>query len=304
MGHRPAVQVEPAGHGFSHPPQFALSVFVSTHPDLHIVRLLAQAHAPHVQLAMHVWLAPLTAGEQSCVLVGEHTPSPVHAVGGPVQVPLVLSHVGERVPQLPHISIGCGGAQSVEHFPAEHVPPAGHAFSHLSQLLASLCVSTHPALHMLSLPGHAHAPHAHLSVQVSLAPGTAGEHAVVVCGAHTPGVGHAVYGPVHVPAVMSHVRECVTQLPQLSDGAVPVHGMLCPVHVPHSQLELQVCVPLELTPHFCVASGVQPPLFSPMHADQSDTLPVLPSQVRDCVPHMPQALVNGSVHVCPMHVAH
>jgi hypothetical protein len=109
---------------------------------------------------------------------------------------------------------------------------------------------------------------------------------VVVCGAHTPGVGHVVYGPVHVPAVMSQVRECVTQLPQLSDGAVPVHGMLWPVQLPHSQLELQVCVPLELTPHFCVASGVQPPLFSPVHADQSDTLPVLPSQVRDCVPHI------------------
>jgi hypothetical protein len=171
--------------------------------------LLVHAQSFNAHVAEQVTLPPATGGEHACAAdVGEHTPSPAQFVYGPVHVPIVVSHVCECVPQFPQASTGAEPLHcTAEHLPAEQVAPAGHGLSHLPQLFASVCVSTQPALHMLCVPGHAHAPHVHLSEQVSLAPGTAGVHAVVVCGAHTPGVGHAVNGPVHVPTVMSHVRE-------------------------------------------------------------------------------------------------
>jgi hypothetical protein len=88
----------------------------------------------------------------------------------------------------------------------------------------------------------------------------------------------------------SQVRVCVPQLPHACEAG-PAHT--CIAHAPQVQLPPQVCVPPE--PHACEALGAHTP--PPLHAPQSDHVPVLLSHARDCVPQLPHACEAAPEHV-------
>jgi len=98
--------------------------------------------------------------------------------------------------------------------------------------------------------------------------------------------------------VLSQVRVCVPQLPQLCDAG-PVHVWL--PHALHVQLPPHDCVPP--VPHVCVAFGAHAP--SPVQAAQADQVPVVLSHVRVCEPQLPhgceaapvQAWLPQAVHL-------
>jgi hypothetical protein len=97
----------------------------------------------------------------------------------------------------------------------------------------------------------------------------------------------------HCPVLVSQVRDCVPQLPH-AIVAGPVH--IWPGHsAGHWQLARQVRLPP--LPQACVAPEAQAPWF--MQADQADHWPVLPSQVRVCVPQFSQGWVGEPMHIWP-----
>jgi hypothetical protein len=83
------------------------------------------------------------------------------------------------------------------------------------------------------------------------------------------------------------MRDCVPQLPQACRRG-PGHSW--PVHAAfHWQLPPQVCVPD--VPQSRVSFGGHSP--SPEHSDQSDHSAVSASQLRVCVPQLPQLRARG-----------
>jgi hypothetical protein len=102
-----------------------------------------------------------------------------------------------------------------------------------------------------------------------------------------------------MPVLVSQVRVCVPQLPQVCEDA-PVHMMLTPVHAPHEHVDaLHICVPLLFAPHIWVDVPPQTPWF--MHADQALNSPVFVLHVRICIPQLPHACAVAPVQVWPVH---
>jgi hypothetical protein len=92
-----------------------------------------------------------------------------------------------------------------------------------------------------------------------------------------------------VPFASLQVRVCSPQLPQLCSVGPE---QLWPLQVgSHSQFGPHVCVPLRLAPQRRVVPGMQEPWLA--QADHSDHSALSVSQLRDCVPQLPQACVGG-----------
>jgi hypothetical protein len=94
----------------------------------------------------------------------------------------------------------------------------------------------------------------------------------------------------HWPLLPSQVRVLVPHLPH---AWVDDPGQVIGAHVLHWQLPPQLRTP---PLHDSVAPGAQVP--SPVQADQAEGSPVLPSQVRVRVPHLPHASTSGIRHFC------
>jgi hypothetical protein len=112
-------------------------------------------------------------------------------------------------------------------------------------------------------------------------------HACVAPGMHTPSFMQA---PQSDQTPFAQVRDWVPQFPQ---AWLPGPAQ---THVSHWQEALQVWLPP--IPHACVAPGMQAPWF--VQGPQSDHAPFV--QVRDWVPQLPHAWVDGPEH--PMHAPH
>jgi hypothetical protein len=112
----------------------------------------------------------------------------------------------------------------------------------------------------------------------------------LLLGVQAPCVEHVLM-KLQVAVLVSHVLDCVQQLPQGCVGGLP--GQTCFMHVEgHWQSLPQVRMPCE--PHICDCPG--PHLPSPPHVLQV-ARPVLGSHVLVCVPQLPHARVLGSTHV-------
>jgi hypothetical protein len=167
------------------------------------------------------------------------------------------------------------------------------------QLFESVVVSTQAPLQSVSLLAQTHALNLQASLQVWVPSPLL--HDFVDAALHSPSPAQAE-NVLHVPVLVSQVRSCVPQSPQVWVAA-PVHGMLTPVHAPHAHVAaLHIWVPLLFAPHICVCVPEQTP--SPAHAENALHVPVLVSQVRVCVPHLPHVCEDAPVHVWPVHAPH
>ncbi len=79
-----------------HEPQW-LTSFVETHAPPHAWSPPGHVHAPQAQLALHVWVAPVTS--QRWVAPGAHVPSPAH---GDQADHTPLAHDRVCIPHCPH----------------------------------------------------------------------------------------------------------------------------------------------------------------------------------------------------------
>src|SRR6185436_7116992 len=104
-----------------------------------------------------------------------------------------------------------------------------------------------------------------------------------------------MHGPNSDQTPFVQVRDWVPQLPQ---AWLLAPLQFWPPHDPHWQAGVHICVPA--IPQACIEPGAQAP--SPMQADQADQTPL--SQVRDCVPQLPQAWVPGPTQLWPVQLPH
>jgi hypothetical protein len=112
----------------------------------------------------------------------------------------------------------------------------------------------------------------------------------LLLGVQAPCIEH-VLRKLQVAVLVSHVLDCVPQLPQGCVGGLPVQT--CFMHAAgHWQSLPQVRVPCE--PHICGSPGAHLP--SPLHVLHV-ARPVLGSQLLVCLPQLPQARVFGSTQV-------
>jgi hypothetical protein len=183
-------------------------------------------------------------------------PPPVPAAGGAVQTPLLqVAPAAQGVPHLPQLS---GSELRSAQTPVQSVEPAAHSHAPNLQLsVLHVCVPSPPLQAWvepaLQVPSPAQGPNA-----------------------------------PQVPVLVSQVRICVPQLPQVCVAEPGVHGMLTPVHGPHAHVAaLQLCVPLLFAPHTCICVPLQTPWF--VQAPNALQVPVLVSHVRVCVPQLPHA---------------
>jgi hypothetical protein len=237
---------------------------------------------------------------------GLHSPAPLHAPQS-FQRPVFGLQVRECVPQKPHGSL----LAPVHSWP-------GHALSH-SHVLEQVCVPPEPQLRVVpgaQSPWLVHAlqfdhcpvfesqlrtwipqlPQLRLLAPVHTCPVHAASHMQLpphfwvpplphtraVLGAHWPSPMHELQSD-HSPVFMSQVRVRVPHRPQLS-VAGPTQRW--PVQATsHLQSPPQVRVPLR--PHIMVVFGWHS--LSPRHSPHADQVADAMSQVRVCVPQLPQA---------------
>jgi hypothetical protein len=248
-----------------------------------------QLHAPQEQPEVHCSV-PYGFDEHACLVVGAHTPWPVHE---PCTQPPSVPHVSVSVPQLPQATgFVCPGAHEPTQAPLTHVLlPHGVGVPHEVSVHVWTPLPEHCVWPMVHVPWHcpftqvplAHAtpgPHWPHGSQVST---SAPEHCVPW------GVHAGLEGQEHAPQVHEAVHDCVPYVlvGHVCAGLPGAHAPapLQPASV-HAPVALQVCV---FVPQLPQGTGlVCPGAHVPVHTPSTH---VWPEHAVD-VPQVP------AVHVC------